>query len=598
VKRQDGKKMQGLVDSPKKTAPNGLTTLQESIQILSSSIERQRMVLAQLGPAQPGAPEAHLHQCLADLSALLPRLHSSTNQLVHDLQNQQRERSEMEALLHVTQVVNSSLNLDQVLNQVMDQIIQLTQAERGFLMLINDKGALEFRIARNMDQETIGGSDFNISRTIVQRVAERGEPVVTTNAQEDPRFSAQESVVSYNLRSILCVPLRLKDKVTGVIYADNRIKSGLFGERHRDILTAFANQAAIAIDNASLFASVVSAKNLMDNIFASITSGVITTNMQDQITQFNRAAERILGTPAEKAEGAPYPTILEPLRDRISPLIQTVKTRDEPVTGWEIEPELPERGVVNLSLSLSPLKDSLQTTTGVAIVMDDLTEHRKLEARTRYIRDVLMSYLAPQVAEQLLADPEKLQLGGQRRIVTTFFADLRGFTTFSEHLDPERLMDVLNGYLSLGAEAVFLQQGTLDKFQGDMVMAFFNAPVDQEDHALRAVRAAMAMRADIFAYHEQVAPAYRLSFGVGINTGEAVVGNVGTAQIKNYTIIGDSVNLAKRLQDYASTNQILLGSTTYELVKDYVVARELEPVKVKGREAVEHIYELIDLKDA
>jgi adenylate cyclase len=590
--------MSGFADTAKGTTQRDLATLEESLQILGNTIERQRMALAQLGPARPGAPVSELQQCLAEVNALLPRLRSATDQLTRDLQNQQRERNELEGLFHVTQLVNSSLDLDQVLNQVMDQIIQLTQAERGFLMLMNEQGAMEFRVARNMDRETIEGSSFDISRTIVQRVADQGEPVVTTNAQEDPRFSAQESVVSYNLRSILCVPLRVKGKVTGVIYADNRIKAGLFGERHRDLLAAFSNQAAIAIENARLFASVVDAKNLMDNIFASITSGVITTDFQDQITLFNRAAERILGLPARKAERAHYADVLRPLRDQISPLMQMVKTRDEPVTGWEIEPELPERGKVNLSMNLSPLKDSRQTTTGVAIVMDDLTERRKLEARTRYIRDVLMSYLAPQVAEQLLADPEKLRLGGERRIVTTFFADIRGFTTFGEHLDPERLMDVINRYLSLGAEAVFLQEGTLDKFQGDMVMAFFNAPVDQKDHALRAIRAALGMRADVQAYHQQVAPAYRLSFGIGINTGEAVVGNVGTAHIKNYTIIGDSVNLAKRLQDYAAANQILLGASTFELVKDFVHSRELEPVQVKGRAAVERVFELIDLKDA
>jgi len=578
------------------SAQQDLAVLQESLQVLSSTIERQRGALSQLGPAGAGTPQAYLHQSLADLNVLLPRLRAAVRQLEQELQNQQRERSEMAALFHVTQVVNSSLDLDQVLNQVMDQIIQLTKAERGFLMLINEQGDLEFRIARNVDRETIEGSSFNISRTIVQRVAEQGQPVVTTNAQEDPRFSAQESVVSYNLRSILCVPLRVKDKVTGVIYADNRIKAGLFGDRHRDLLTAFANQSAIAIENARLFASVVNAKNLMDNIFASITSGVITTDVQDKITLFNRAAERILGVSVDNAEGASYHEVLRSLRDQVNPLLQTVKTREEPVIGWEIESELPKRGAVNLSLSLSPLKDANHTTTGVAIVMDDLTERRKLEARTRYIRDVLMSYLAPQVAEQLLADPQKLRLGGERRIVTTFFADIRGFTTFSEHLGPERLMDVLNSYLSLGAEAVFLQEGTLDKFQGDMVMAFFNAPVDQKDHALRAVRAALAMRTDIAAYHERMMSPYRLEFGVGINTGEAVVGNVGTAQIKNYTIIGDSVNLAKRLQENANANQILLGASTYELVKDQVQVRRLEPIQVKGREAFEQIFELIDIK--
>jgi adenylate cyclase len=588
-----------MMDNPADAASadiqDDLTTLQQSLQALGTSLDRQRVVLAQLGPVQPGAPQAHLHQSSAEIAAVLPRLRTAADQLTRELQNKQRERGELEALFHVTQLVNSSLDLDQVLNQVMDQIIQLTQAERGFLMLINQAGELEFRVARNMDRETIEGSSFEISRTIVLRVAEQGAPVVTTNAQEDPRFKTQESVVSYNLRSILCVPLCVKDKVTGVIYADNRIRGGLFGERHRNVLMAFANQAAIAIENARLFASVVDAKNLMDNIFASITSGVITTDIKDRITLFNRAAEQILGIAAVRAEGTAYSEVLQPLGDHIAPLLQTVKTRDRPVTGWEIESELPQRGSVNLSLSLSPLKDSHETTTGVAIVMDDLTERRRLEARTRYIRDVLMSYLAPQVAEQLLADPEKLQLGGERRIVTTFFADIRGFTTFSEHLDPERLMDVLNRYLSIGTEAVFAQEGTLDKFQGDMVMAFFNAPVDQEDHALRAVQAAKHMRDAIQSYHEKVAPSYQLSFGIGINTGEAVVGNVGTAQIKNYTIIGDSVNLAKRLQDYALPNQILLGSSTYGLVQDHVVVRELEPVKVKGRAALERVFELIDV---
>jgi sigma-B regulation protein RsbU (phosphoserine phosphatase) len=167
------------------------------------------------------------------------------------------ERDELEALFRVTQIVNSSLDLDQVLNHVMDQIIYLTQAERSFLMLVNGEGELEFRIARNMDRETIEGSSFDISRTIVQQVAREGQPVVTTNAQTDPRFRKQESVLSFSLRSILCVPLRVKEKVTGVIYADNRFRSGIFGDRQRDLLTAFANQAALSIENARLHAQEI-----------------------------------------------------------------------------------------------------------------------------------------------------------------------------------------------------------------------------------------------------------------------------------------------------------------------------------------------------
>jgi signal transduction histidine kinase len=242
-----------FVGSTEETAQRDLVTLQESLQILINNVERQRAVLDQLDPAQPGTPQADLHQSLEEMATLLPRLFSCVDQFTRERRAQQRERGELAALFHVTQVVNSSLDLNQVLNQVMDHIIQLTKAERGFLMLINDDGELEFKVARNMDRTTIEGSSFSISRTIVQRVAEKRQPVVTTNARQDPRFRAQESVVSYKLRSILCVPLRVKDKVTGVIYVDNRIKSGIFGDHHREPLTAFANQAAIAIENARLF---------------------------------------------------------------------------------------------------------------------------------------------------------------------------------------------------------------------------------------------------------------------------------------------------------------------------------------------------------
>lgn len=177
--------------------------------------------------------------------------------LQNDIESLPIGRDELTALFHVTQAINSSLDLDQVLNQVMDQIIHLTQAERGFLMLLDEAGKPEFKIARHMDQQTIKESSFQISRTIAQQVADTGQSVVTTNAQTDPRFCQQESVLSFSLRSILCVPLRLKGQVTGVIYVDNRIKTGIFGDRHRDLLTVFANQAAISIENARLHAQEI-----------------------------------------------------------------------------------------------------------------------------------------------------------------------------------------------------------------------------------------------------------------------------------------------------------------------------------------------------
>ncbi len=542
----------------------------------------------------------------------LPQLEGSLNSLVAELDAQKKERDQLTALCDVSQVINSTLDLEELLNLAVDLIIEVTSAERGFLMLVDEgRGGLAFKVARNMDRKTIAGPSFEISRGIVDRVAEEGIPVLTTNAQADPRFSAQSSVVRYSLRSILCVPLIVKDKVTGVIYVDNRIKAGLFSQEDRDLLAAFANQAAIAIENARLFESVrqkmseiATMKNYMDNIFASIASGVVTTDIADRVTTINRAAERILELSAAEAVGKPYREVLAFSEDAHLPyLIDRVRTGEIQHIGLKAEPQLPHRGKVSLSLNLSALRDPEGETLGVAIVVDDLTEKKELEEERereeqekRRIRLILERYVHPTVVERLLSNPEELKLGGTRRELTILFADIKGFTSFGEKIPPELLVQTLNRYLGIGAEAVLEQGGMLDKFLGDAVMGLFNWPEYQEDHTLRAVKAAWKMVKDITTYHQRHKTDSLLNFKVGINVGEAVVGNIGIAQRSDYTAIGDSVNLAKRLQEYAQPGQILLSLRTYERVKDLVEVVPLEPIQVKGRTALEQIYELRGLK--
>jgi adenylate cyclase len=530
---------------------------------------------------------------VAELSQHLLALQDLLGRVEQELTTQALERSELDALYDISQAIGSSLDLPEVLNEVMDQMIRLMGAERAFLMLVDpDTGELEFRAARNVDRETIASSSFEISRSIVNQVATSGEPIVTTNAQMDPRFKAQESVIGYNLRSILCVPLRYRGWVTGVIYADNRILTGLFSDRDRDLLTLFAGQAAVAIENARLFESVSSAKALMDNVFASITSGVITTDVEDQITLFTPAAERILRVPATRVGGSCFIDALPALESELRPLVAQVKEYRAPVVEFESALQLPDRGLVILRTSLSPLKDADDEAQGVAIVLDDLTEQRRLEASYQMFR----RYVSPAVIERLPSDPRELKLGGQRQEITSLFADIRGFTNFSQKHDPEALVEVLNQYLAIGAEAVLAEEGTLDKIMGDEVVVFFNAPLVQPDHVLRAVRAALRVQEGVAQLHERMPPAYRLFYGVGINVGDAVVGNVGTAQHMNYTAIGSSVNLASRLQSAAAPGQILLSHSVYRRIRKHVKAKQLPPIDAKGFSEPITVYELLGLK--
>ncbi len=525
-------------------------------------------------------------------------------QLANKLDHLQRESSLVElksqnlhSLLNIGQIINSSLELNEVLRVVMDTIVRLIKAERGFLMLRNKVGKLTIRIARNWEQETIDQTEFAISRTVVSKVINQGTPVLTTNAQEDPRFSEQQSIIAHNLRSILCVPLKVKDKLTGVIYTDNRIHSGVFSEFELDLLSAIANQAAVAIENARLFESlrrtlteVTELKNLMDNVFDSIASGVLTADIDDMITLCNRAAEEILGQSQSELIGSRLADVLPAYTHDIRKYLNTVRDTDQNIVGVELESILPQRGPISLSFNLSPLKDAEQITQGVAIVLDDLTEKKRLEAQHRLFERMV----SPRVIEQL--DPNQLQLGGKRTKITTLFADIRGFTHFSGKIDPEQLVTILNHYLAMAAEAVLAQEGTIDKFFGDAVMAWYNAPIPQPDHTLRAIRSALDIQNKVHEVQRELPVEYHLNFGIGIHSGEAVLGLVGTEKRLDYTAIGDSVNIAKRIQENAAPGQILISETASNQVNDQVLVRPVKSLLVKGKDHPIQVYEVVGLK--
>jgi PAS domain S-box-containing protein len=564
-----------------------LVSLDQQVAALAELLEELQAILRD---ARAGPVSQPVTLLVRSLAQALPQIRKQVQAL-------EGEWRGLRALVQIGQIVNSSLELDEVLQIVMDTIIRLTGAERGFLMLKNEQdGELAMRVARNWGQETIDTGEFAISRTVIHRVAAEGQAVLTTNAQEDPRFGGQQSVMVYSLRSILCVPLKVKNDQIGVIYADNRIRSGLFTQRHLELLTAFANQAAVAIENARLFASVrqtlaevTGLKNLMDNVFFSIASGVVTTDVEERIVLWNRAAQSIVGRDSQEVVGRPLEEVLTELGPSLEAHIQEVLENDQTVVGLELNPYLPQRGSIDLRLSLSPLKDFQENTRGVAIVMEDLTEKKRLEAQRRLFERMV----SPAVIEQL--NPDSLQLGGNRREITTLFADVRGFTRFSEDLPPEELVKVLNCYLAVSAEAVLNEEGTIDKFLGDALMAWFNAPIPQPDHPMRAVRAALGMREAITALYEVLPPEFHLQFGVGIHLGEAVLGLIGTEKRLDYTAIGDSVNTAKRIQENAGPGQILVSAAAYERIAGSIQARQVAPIQAKGKREPVRVYEILGM---
>lgn len=565
---------------------------QFEIQRMRFQVEELKERVSHLTQALVHLRQQPTRPSLDDLSQVIAPVTDSLDRLSERVQAHEKEREQLRALQATSAAVNSSLELDEVLRQVMDTVIELTGAERGFLMLADEEsGELQVQVARNMDRETITKSSFDISRSIVDSVARSGEPVVTINAQTDPRFESQASIISYNLRSILCVPLKIRDKTTGVVYADNRIASGIFNDADRDLLAAFANQAAVAIANARLFqrtreqlADITAMKNLMDDVLASIGSGVITIDERDQVALFNRAAGQILGLPVPDTLHRPYREALSFI-DGFVDAVEQVKANGS-LPSVERDMELDSRpGRTSITLSFSPLRDARGRIHGVAVVVDDVSEKKRLESVRRYLPPALVDQVRDLDAAQR----------PQRRRMSVLFADVRGYSTIGEHMPPEELVEILNGYFTVAADAISRFNGVIDKYMGDAIMAEFNTTLNpQEDHVERAVRAALAMRDALVAYHQTLSPEQCLHFGIGVHAGESVVGNVGTHFRKDYSVIGDAVNVAKRLQELAGPGQILLSDAVYQEVQAWVTVRALGPTRVKGRQALEQVYELVE----
>jgi adenylate cyclase len=218
----------------------------------------------------------------------------------------------------------------------------------------------------------------------------------------------------------------------------------------------------------------------------------------------------------------------------------------------------------------------------------------------RFVKELFGRYISPQIAQEIVsrADAGDLQLGGEQREVSVFFADIRGFTTISEQLSPEGVMQMLNSYLSVIADAVVENDGIVNKFVGDNIMAVWNAPQSQPNHALLAVKAAWEAQLRLAELRQKDNRPIPVQFGIGVNTGVAVAGNVGSAGRSEYTVIGDSVNTASRICSSTPGNQVRIGAETYNQAKNYLEAEQLEPQQVKGKAVPIVMYRVISLRSA
>jgi len=509
-----------------------------------------------------------------------------------------------------SQQLTEQIELDELAAKGRALLIQVMGAHDAALLLVNkDEGGYSLNPVSAPD-ELAASIHLDATSSVARALTTHDKPLLQYDIDRLPQYAdlpSETLAALQRLRGEAFVPIRSRNALIGLWVVGARLSGDRYNEADLALLSTLAGQSAIALENARLLADLrdqmarlSSMRDYLDSTLASIATGVITLDPFGKINSLNRAAEAIFQVSSLKCLGRDYAEVLPPLEGAELPtLLARLWARTAQHIMRDVVTRVDGRGEVHLTLHLSGIWRA-QQMVGVALMIEDQTEQAKLEIErraqeqeTQRVRATFEHYVAPAVVEGLLTDARRIALGGERQLLTVLFADIHGFTKLSEVLPPEQLVEVLNGYLSLAYQSILQYEGTLDKFMGDGVMAIFNAPLPQSDHAWRAACAALALQREVAAYAPKLPPAQRLTFRVGLHTGEAVVGNIGAHQLMNYTAVGDTVNIAKRLQESAESGQILISRSTYGLIERKVVVRPREKMAIRGREAPVEVFELI-----
>ncbi len=390
-----------------------------------------------------------------------------------DMQAIARAYRRLDALYQVSKLIASDFDLEKRLADVLDTVVEVMEAERGFIMLRDEEtGGLTVSVARAMGRDLKASSP---SMGVAGQAAIKCEPVLMADRESDSAFGGRESIIMQRIVSAMAVPLSVEGRILGSIYVDTRQADRPFTEEDLELFVALATQSAMAIDNVRLYEQMVEAE----------------------------------------------------------------KKRAD-----------------------------------------------------------LGRFLSPAIVDQIMRDDTVLELGGSKRTVTTMFCDIRGFTPLAERLEPDVLIDTLNQHFTALTEIIFQFEGTLDKYVGDEIMAVFGSPLSKPDDAERAIRAALAMQAkNVELNRERLAQGHpELGFGIGISTGEVLAGLMGSPDRMEFTVVGDLVNTASRLCGQAAAHCIVADETTYQHVKELVVAEEMGSISLKGKEAPVTAYHIVRLK--
>ncbi|MGL1864046.1 MAG: GAF domain-containing protein [Pseudodesulfovibrio sp.] len=504
----------------------------------------------------------------------------------------ERSRKEEKELFEITRAISTEIHLVPLIQKIMATTTTILESDRSTLFVNDPKtNQLWAMVAEGVKTKEIR---FPNHLGIAGAVFTSGETANIPDAYADPRFNQEvDKKTGYKTNTILCMPVLNKDgNAIGVIQSLNK-KDGPFTPKDEARVMAFSAQAAIAIENARLFEDVLNMKNYNESILESMSSGLITFDDEMRVEKCNAVALSILEEVEENMIERPVTDIFSGENEWVSKTVARVMEHGDPDLALDSEFQLSGDRTVSVNLTTLPLVNAKEEVVGTLLVFEDISGEKRLQG-------TLARYMTKEVADQLMEAGEA-ELGGQMKPVTVFFSDIRSFTTISETLGAHETVSMLNDYFTDMVDILFEYGGILDKYIGDAIMAVFGAPFPTDHDADNALHAGVDMMRALARFNVRRAAEnlQTLDIGIGLNTAEVVVGNIGSERRMDYTVIGDGVNLASRLEGANKVygSNVLISQGTKDELQDEYIIRPADLLRVKGKTEPVAIYEVLDHYD-
>ncbi|MEJ6487008.1 adenylate/guanylate cyclase domain-containing protein [Nostoc punctiforme UO1] len=534
----------------------------------------------------------------------------------------QKQRAVAALMKAIKSLSQSSLDLEDTLKRVMDEAKELMNADRSTLWLIDhDRHELWTKITQ--DDGSTKELRVPVGKGFAGIVAASGKKLnIAFDLYYDPDSDTAKQLDQqngYRTCSLLCMPVFNADQqLIGVTQLVNKKKTGdfpaynpadwpkapdcfqaSFDRNDEEFMEAFNIQAGVALQNAQLFATVKQQEQMQRDILRSLSNGVVSTDKTGLIIAANESAQRLLGLGIDdRLEGKLVTDAIGIKEGDFSKWYQDalravdLKGRQQYYPDRTLVTTGTESHSINLSINTIADASDHEQVRGALVVMEDISDEKRLKS-------TMYRYMTQELAEELLK-LDDAKLGGDRKEVSILFSDIRGYTTLTENLEAEEVVSMLNEYFESMVEAVFKHKGTLDKYIGDAIMAVFGSPLALEEHAWMAVQTSLEMRVRLHEFNQRryVDDKPRIKIGIGINSDTVISGNIGSSKRMEFTAIGDGVNLGSRLESVSKQYgcDIIISHNTFKPCQDNIWARELDYIRVKGRNEPVAIYELLGLR--